>query len=143
MAAYLVGVVLFFLGIAVTIALHEWGHYITARIFGMKVRRFFIGFGPNVFAIRRGETEYGLKAIPVGGFCEIAGMTIQDELEPGEQHRAMYNKPWWQRIIVLSGGVAMNILVGFLVLYGVAVSSGIPNPDTDFTPTVGLSLIHI
>ncbi|NLZ57220.1 MAG: site-2 protease family protein [Corynebacterium sp.] len=137
MAAYLVGVVLFFLGIAVTIALHEWGHYITARIFGMKVRRFFIGFGPNVFSVRRGETEYGVKAVPVGGFCEIAGMTIQDELEPGEEHRAMYNKPWWQRIIVLSGGVAMNILVGFLVLYGVAVSSGIPNPDTDFTPTVG------
>lgn len=73
MAAYLLGVVLFFLGIAVTIALHEWGHFITARIFGMKVRRFFIGFGPTVFAKRRGETVYGLKAIPVGGFVTSRG----------------------------------------------------------------------
>lgn len=137
MAAYLAGVVLFFLGIAVTIALHEWGHYITARAFGMKVRRFFIGFGPTVFSFGRGETRYGLKAVPVGGFCDIAGMTAQDPLEPEESDRAMYNKPWWQRIIVLSGGVIMNILVGFLVLYAVAVSSGIPNPDADLTATVG------
>ncbi|AGT05754.1 putative zinc metalloprotease [Corynebacterium glutamicum MB001] len=136
MAAYLLGVVLFFLGIAVTIALHEWGHFITARIFGMKVRRFFIGFGPTVFAKRRGETVYGLKAIPVGGFCDIAGMTAQDELDPEDLPRAMYLKPWWQRIIVLSGGVIMNLIVGFLVLYGVAVSSGIPNPDVDTTATV-------
>ncbi|GAB3590656.1 Zinc metalloprotease Rip1 [Corynebacterium faecale] len=136
MAAYLAGMVLFFLGIAVTIALHEWGHYITARMFGMKVRRFFIGFGPKVFSVRRGETEYGVKAVPLGGFCEIAGMTAQDVLEPDEVNRAMYLKPWWQRIIVLSGGVIMNILVGFVVLYGVAVSSGIPNPDADFTATV-------
>lgn len=137
MAAYLLGVVLFFLGIAVTIALHEWGHYITARAFGMKVRRFFIGFGPTVFSRQRGETVYGVKAIPVGGFCDIAGMTAQDELPPEDEPRAMYNKPWWQRIIVLSGGVVMNILVGFLVLYAVAVSSGIPNPDADHTATVG------
>ena len=136
MAAYLLGVVLFFLGIAVTIALHEWGHYITARAFGMKVRRFFIGFGPTVFAKQRGETVYGLKAIPVGGFCDIAGMTAQDEIDPEDLPRAMYLKPWWQRIIVLSGGVIMNIIVGFLVLYGVAVSSGIPNPDVDLRATV-------
>ena len=136
MAAYLLGVVLFFVGIAVTIALHEWGHYITARAFGMKVRRFFIGFGPTVFAKQRGETVYGLKAIPVGGFCDIAGMTAQDEIDPEDLPRAMYLKPWWQRIIVLSGGVIMNIIVGFLVLYGVAVSSGIPNPDVDLRATV-------
>ncbi|BAU96349.1 membrane-embedded Zn-dependent protease [Corynebacterium suranareeae] len=136
MAAYLLGVVLFFLGIAVTIALHEWGHFITARIFGMKVRRFFIGFGPTVFAKQRGETVYGLKAIPVGGFCDIAGMTAQDELAPEDLPRAMYLKPWWQRIIVLSGGVIMNVIVGFVVLYGVAVTSGIPNPDLDTTATV-------
>lgn len=136
MAAYLLGVVLFFLGIAVTIALHEWGHYITARAFGMKVRRFFIGFGPTVLAKQRGETVYGLKAIPVGGFCDIAGMTAQDDIDPADLSRAMYKKPWWQRIVVLSGGVIMNIIVGFLVLYAVAVSSGIPNPDVDTTATV-------
>ncbi|MFP7364584.1 M50 family metallopeptidase [Corynebacterium callunae] len=136
MAAYLFGVVLFFLGIALTIALHEWGHYITAKMFGMKVRRFFIGFGPTLFSKQRGETVYGLKVIPVGGFCDIAGMTAQDELDPADQARAMYLKPWWQRIIVLSGGVIMNIIIGFVVLYAVAVGSGIPNPNVDTTATV-------
>ncbi|AGG67140.1 M50 family metallopeptidase [Corynebacterium callunae] len=136
MAAYLFGVVLFFLGIALTIALHEWGHYITAKAFGMKVRRFFIGFGPTIYSKQRGETVYGLKAVPVGGFCDIAGMTAQDELDPADQARAMYLKPWWQRIIVLSGGVIMNVIIGFLVLYAVAVSSGIPNPNVDTTATV-------
>ncbi|QNQ90453.1 PDZ domain-containing protein [Corynebacterium poyangense] len=137
MAAYLLGVFLFAVGIAVTIALHEWGHMTAARIFGMRVRRYFIGFGPRVFSFRRGHTEYGLKAIPLGGFCDIAGMTAQEQLTPEEVPHAMFNKPWWQRIIVLLGGVIMNILVGMIILYGVAVSSGIPNPYADPSPVVG------
>jgi len=67
-ALFVLGVVLFALGIAVSIALHEAGHMWTAKAFGMRVRRYFIGFGPKVFSFRRGETEYGLKAIPAGGF---------------------------------------------------------------------------
>ncbi|WP_197480793.1 site-2 protease family protein, partial [Rhodococcus sp. EPR-157] len=86
------GVLLFALGITVSIALHEAGHMWTARATGMKVRRFFIGFGPKVFSFRRGETEYGLKAIPAGGFCDIAGMTAIDELAPDEIERAMYRQ---------------------------------------------------
>jgi membrane-associated protease RseP (regulator of RpoE activity) len=79
---FVLGVVLFALGIAVSIALHEAGHMWTAKAFGMRVRRYFIGFGPKVFSFRRGETEYGLKAIPAGGFT-IAGMTALDEVTPG------------------------------------------------------------
>jgi membrane-associated protease RseP (regulator of RpoE activity) len=79
---FVLGVVLFALGIAVSIALHEAGHMWTAKAFGMRVRRYFIGFGPKVFSFRRGETEYGLKAIPAGGFCDIAGMTALDEVTP-------------------------------------------------------------
>lgn len=137
MGAYLLGVVLFALGIAVTIALHEAGHMFTARAFGMRVRRYFIGFGPTLWSKRKGHTQYGVAAIPVGGFCDIAGMTAQDPVTDEEYPYAMYRKPWWQRVIVLSGGVVMNLIVGFVILYGVAVTSGIPNPYADHTPTVG------
>ncbi|KQB86621.1 M50 family metallopeptidase [Corynebacterium lowii] len=133
----LIGIALFALGIAVTIALHEWGHLTVARACGMKVRRYFIGFGPKVWSFRRGETEYGLKALPFGGFCDIAGMTAQDPaLTPEEEPHAMYKKAWWKRIAVLLGGITMNLIVGVLILYGVAMFSGLPNPKADYTPVV-------
>ncbi|AKK11346.1 M50 family metallopeptidase [Corynebacterium uterequi] len=137
MGAYLLGVVLFALGIAVTIALHECGHLLAARAFSMPVRRYFIGFGPTLVSTRRGGTEYGIAAFPFGGFCEIAGMTINDPVTIDEAPHAMVRKPWWQRVVVLLGGIAMNLLLGVSILYAVAVTSGIPNPDADFTPTVG------
>ena len=136
MVGYFGGVALFALGIMLTIALHEWGHMRSALACGMKVRRFYVGFGPTVFKWNRKGIEYGFKAIPLGGFCDIAGMTAMDELEESERPYAMFNKPWWQRIFVLSGGVLMNIVVGLVVLYGVAVTAGLPDPEADFTPTV-------
>lgn len=133
----LVGVVVFALCIAVSIALHEAGHMLTAKAFGMRVRRYFIGFGPTLVSQKVGETEYGLAALPFGGFCDIAGMTAMDPLTPEEKPHAMYRKPWWQRVAVMSGGIIMNLFLGFLVLYIVAVTAGIPNPYADRTPTVG------
>ncbi|MFV8394341.1 M50 family metallopeptidase [Corynebacterium hindlerae] len=134
--SYFAGVALFALGIAITIGLHEWGHYSVARACGMRVRRFFIGFGPTLFQFTRGHTTYGFKAVPLGGFCDIAGMTAVDEITPEEKPYAMVDKPWWARVATLLGGVAMNIVVGMLVLYVVAVSAGLPNPKADFTATV-------
>ena len=136
MVGYLVGVALFALGIMVTIALHEWGHMRSALACGMKVRRFYVGFGPTVVKWNRKGIEYGFKAVPLGGFCDIAGMTAMDEIDEDERPYAMVYKPWWQRIFVLSGGVLMNILVGLVVLYAVAVTAGLPDPDADYTPTV-------
>lgn len=140
---FLFGVFLFALGIAVTIALHEWGHMQAARMFGMRVRRYFIGFGPTVWSTSRKHagggghvTEYGLKAVPLGGFCDIAGMTAQDPVAPEEEHHAMWRRPWWQRIAVLSGGVAMNLVVGVVLIYIVAVAWGLPNMNADFSPRV-------
>ena len=127
---------LFALGIMVTIALHEWGHMRSALACGMKVRRFYVGFGPTVVKWNRKGIEYGFKAVPLGGFCDIAGMTAMDEIDEEERPYAMGDKPWWQRIFVLSGGVLMNILVGLVVLYAVAVTAGLPDPDADYTPTV-------
>lgn len=137
MGPYLLGVFLFAVGIAAAIALHELGHLLAARAFGMRVRRYFVGFGPTVWSTRKGHTEYGVAALPFGGFCDIAGMTAQDPITEEEAPYAMYRKPWWQRVAVLSGGVIMNLFLGFIILYFVAVSAGIPNPYADTTPTVG------
>src|SRR6478752_8557279 len=118
---FAVGVVLFALGIALSIALHEAGHMWVAQRLGMKVRRYYIGFGPKIFSFRRGETEYGLKALPLGGFCDIAGMTALDEMTPEEEPHAMYKKAAWKRVVVMSGGIAMNFILGFALLYGLAL----------------------
>lgn len=135
----IIGIVLFALGITVSIALHEAGHMWTARALGMKVRRFYIGFGPKVFSFRRGEIEYGLKAIPAGGFCDIAGMTMHDELAPDEVDRAMYKQKTWKRLVVMSGGIAMNFLLGLALVVVLAVGWGLPNlnqpPETQLGET--------
>ncbi len=127
MLVWLLGLVLFALGIGVSIALHEAGHMLTAKAFGMKVRRYYIGFGPKLFSFRRGETEYGLKAIPAGGFCDIAGMTALDEVTPDEAPRAMWRYPVWKRVVVLSAGSITHFIVGFIILYLMAITLGLPN----------------
>ena len=127
MLAYILGVVLFALGICVSVALHEAGHMVTAKAFGMKVRRYFIGFGPKVFSFRRGETEYGVKWIPLGGFCDIAGMTALDEVTPDEAPRAMWRFKTWKRTVVMAAGSVTHFILGFVVLYLMAVTMGLPN----------------
>ncbi|PXY26171.1 zinc metalloprotease [Prauserella sp. PE36] len=127
MLVYILGVALFALGICVSVALHEAGHMLTAKAFGMKVRRYFVGFGPTIFSFRRGETEYGLKAIPLGGFCDIAGMTALDEVTPDEAPRAMYRFKTWKRTVVLSAGSFTHFVLGFIVLYLMAITMGLPN----------------
>ena len=134
--AFILGVVLFALGIGISIALHEYGHLVVAKLFGMKVRRYFIGFGPRVFSFRRGETEYGLKAIPAGGFCDIACMTALDELAPDEEGRAMYRQSAWKRVAVMLGGPVTHFLLGFVLLYTVAVGWGLPNLTAPTTAIV-------
>jgi membrane-associated protease RseP (regulator of RpoE activity) len=125
--AYIVGVVVFALGICISVALHEAGHMLTAKAFGMKVRRYFVGFGPKVFSFKRGETEYGVKWIPLGGFCDIAGMTALDEVTPDEAPRAMWRYKTWKRTVVLSAGSLTHFILGFLVLYLMAITMGLPN----------------
>lgn len=124
---FVVGAVLFALGIAISVALHECGHMWAAQATGMKVRRYFIGFGPKIFSWRRGETEYGLKALPLGGFCDIAGMTALDELAPDEVDRAMYRQKTWKRLTVMFAGIVMNFVLGFVLIVITAFSWGLPN----------------
>ena len=139
--AFALGIVLFGLGIAISIALHEAGHMYAARATGMRVRRYFIGFGPTLWSTtkhspKHGPTEYGLKAIPLGGFCDIAGMTKLDEMTEEERPYAMYNRPARARIFVMLGGIIMNIILALALIYTVALAWGLPDRSVKFTPTV-------
>ena len=124
---FVIGIVLFALAILISVALHECGHMWVALATGMKVRRYFVGFGPTLWSTRRGETEYGIKAIPAGGFCDIAGMTSVEELEPDERDRAMYKQKTWKRVAVLFAGPGMNFVIGLVLIYAIAVIWGLPN----------------
>jgi membrane-associated protease RseP (regulator of RpoE activity) len=116
----ILGIIVFALGILISIGLHEAGHMWSAKAFGMKVTRFFIGFGPTLFSFRKGVTEYGLKAIPAGAFVKIVGMTPQDDdVEPGDEKRAMWRFPVWKRTIVMSAGSMAHFILGFVILWGV------------------------
>jgi membrane-associated protease RseP (regulator of RpoE activity) len=124
---FVLGIVLFALAILISVALHECGHMWVARATGMKVRRYFVGFGPTLWSTRRGETEYGVKAVPLGGFCDIAGMTPVEELAPDERDRAMYKQKTWKRVAVLFAGPGMNFVICLVLIYGIALVWGLPN----------------
>jgi membrane-associated protease RseP (regulator of RpoE activity) len=128
--AYLAGLVAFALTIFISVCLHEAGHMATAKAFGMKVTEYFAGFGPKLWSFRRGETEYGLKGIPLGGYVKIVGMTPHDEdVAPEDEHRAMWRRPVWQRTIVLMAGSATHLILAVVAIWFMAVFSGLPNPD--------------
>ena len=128
---FVLGIIAFALCILLSVALHECGHMWVARATGMKVRRYFVGFGPTLWSTRRpnklGETEYGVKAVPLGGFCDIAGMTSIDEIAPEDKPYAMYRQKTWKRTAVLAAGPAMNFAVGLVLIYAIAVMWGLPN----------------
>lgn len=134
--SFVLGVVLFALALLISIAWHECGHMWAAQATGMKVRRYFVGFGPTLWSTRRtstrkgptagDETEYGVKAIPLGGFCDIAGMTPHEDLTEVERERAMYNQPTWKRLVVLFAGPAQNFILGFLLVILVGLTWGLP-----------------
>ena len=110
------GVVAFVIALLISVMIHEFGHYITARKFNMKVTEFFLGFGKRIWSFRRGETEFGLKAIPAGGYCRITGMTIHEELTEDEKARAFYEASVPKRLIVLGAGSFLHLVLGFLIL---------------------------
>lgn len=138
---FALGIVLFALAILVSVALHECGHMWVARATGMKVRRYFVGFGPTLWSTwrpnRLGETEYGIKAVPLGGFCDIAGMTSVEELSPEDRRYAMYKQKTWKRVAVLFAGPGMNFIIGLVLIYAIAVIWGLPNLHPPTTAIVG------
>jgi membrane-associated protease RseP (regulator of RpoE activity) len=117
------------LAIIVMIFLHELGHYLTAKWSGMKVTEFFIGFGPRIWSFQRGETEYGVKAIPAGAYVRIIGMNNLDEVDPADEARTYRQKPFWLRFSVAVAGSTMHFLIAFLLLFFVFVGYGLPDEE--------------
>jgi membrane-associated protease RseP (regulator of RpoE activity) len=138
---FAIGIVLFALAILLSVALHECGHMWVARATGMKVRRYFVGFGPTLWSTYRpnklGSTEYGIKAVPLGGFCDIAGMTSVEELAHEDRPYAMYKQDTWRRVAVLFAGPAMNFLIALVLIYSIAVIWGLPNLHAPTAAVVG------
>lgn len=151
---YLAGVVLFVVGLAVSIGLHECGHMVPAKRFGVRVPQFFVGFGRTVWSTRRGDTEYGVKAFPLGGFVKLVGMLpprpdgapqrqggfarlIADAREadrelvrPGDEDRMFYRLTWWKKVVVMFGGPLVNLVLAFLLFGSVFAIFGVPQAST-------------
>jgi regulator of sigma E protease len=109
-----------FLAFVALIVLHELGHFVAAKAVGMRVERFFLFFPPKLFSIKRGETEYGVGALPLGGFVKITGMNPDEELPPEISARGYYHQPVWKRIVVIGAGPAVNIAIAFAILFVLA-----------------------
>ena len=124
-----VGILIFVFFVLIAIGLHEFGHFATAKAFGIKVERFFIGFGPKLWSTRKGETEYGISAFPIGGYVRIAGMNPLEEIPPEDMPRTFKAKPAWQRAIVLAAGSITHFLVAILIIASILAAVGEPDPD--------------
>lgn len=122
-----------FLGFCALILLHEAGHFVAAKATGMRVEGFFLFFGPTLWSFKRGETEYGIKCIPLGGYVKINGMNPEEEMPPGEEHRAYHRQKVWKRIVVAAAGPAVNIVLCFVILFAVLRIGGLE----ELKPTVG------
>lgn len=114
----------FVVGVVISIFLHELGHYLTARWTGMKVTQFFLFFGPRLWSFRRGETEYGVRLIPLGAFVRIIGMNRMDEVDPGDEARTYRQKSFPRRLLVISAGSIMHMLIAVVLLFGVYAVAG-------------------
>jgi membrane-associated protease RseP (regulator of RpoE activity) len=156
---YALGVVAFIVGVAVSIALHEVGHMWPAKKFGVKVTQYFVGFGRTIWSVKRGETEYGIKALPLGGYVKLVGMLppepgsdpnelrrsdtglftqlISDarhaeyeHVTDADQDRLFYRKPWWQKLIVMAGGPMTNVLIAGILFTIILSGFGVEESTT-------------
>jgi membrane-associated protease RseP (regulator of RpoE activity) len=113
---------------------HEAGHFFAAKATGMKATEFFFGFGPRLWSTQRGETEYGLKALPLGGYVRIIGMNPLEEVSPEDLGRTYREKKFWEKSVVVLAGVGTNFLIAFILFYGLVMANGVPG---DLIPVVG------
>ena len=128
----ILGIIAFVLALLTSVMFHELGHFLTARKFGMRVSEFFVGFGRRIWSITRGETEYGIKAIPAGGYCRIEGMTPTDVMPAGEEGRAFIRASSLKKLIVLGAGSTAHFILGFLLIFSIFFAVGY----TTLTPNI-------
>jgi membrane-associated protease RseP (regulator of RpoE activity) len=124
------GALLIIVGIIVIVMVHETGHFLAARAVGMKATEFFFGFGPRLWSTRRGETEYGIKALPLGGYVRITGMNLLEEVAPEDEGRTYRDKPFWAKSLVVLAGSATHFPLAFLLFYAVVSGTGLPVATT-------------
>jgi membrane-associated protease RseP (regulator of RpoE activity) len=113
----IIGILAFVVALLFSVMVHEFGHYLTARHYGMKVSEFFLGFGKRLWSTKRGETEFGIKAIPAGGYCRIEGMAPGDHMPEGEENRAFYKASSGKKLVVLGAGSFLHFVLGYLLLF--------------------------
>ena len=131
-AAVMTGVtktVLIVVAIIVMIMLHELGHFLTAKWAGMKVTEYFLGFGPRLWSVRKGETEYGVKAIPAGGYVKVVGMSNLEQVDPAEEPRTYRQQPFWRRLSVAVAGSVVHFVLAFVLLYALYTVTGVFDYD--------------
>src|SRR5215469_10764353 len=134
--AFLFGVLIFVVALLTSVMLHELGHFATAKKFGMRVTQFFVGFGKTLWSTFRGETEYGVKALPFGGFVKITGMTSAEDVDLAHEPRSFRNQPGWQRIIVLAAGSFMHFVLAMFLLFVLAFGIGQANSNTNVVSSI-------
>jgi membrane-associated protease RseP (regulator of RpoE activity) len=156
---YAAGVVLFVVGVAVSIGLHELGHLLPGKLYDVKVTQYFVGFGRTVWSRRKGETEYGVKAIPLGGYVKLVGMlppnpdrdphevrssntgmfsqlmsdarsAEYEHVDEADHDRLFYKLPWWKRIVIMGSGVMTNLVLAFVLFGVVFMGHGVQTPTT-------------
>jgi membrane-associated protease RseP (regulator of RpoE activity) len=113
----ILGMLAFVVALLLSVMVHEFGHFVTARRYGMWVSEFFVGFGKRIWSVQRGETEFGVKAIPAGGYCRIEGMSPNDAMPEGEEERAFYKASSGKKLIVLGAGSFLHFVLGYLLLF--------------------------
>jgi len=121
----ILGILAFAVALLLSVMIHEFGHYLTAQRFGMKVTEFFLGFGTRLWSFTKGETEFGIKAIPAGGYCRIEGMTPRDEMPAGEENRAFFTASSGKKLIVLGAGSFAHFLIGFILIFAIFAGVGV------------------
>lgn len=142
----LLGILAFVVALLVSVMIHEAGHYLTAKKFGMKVTEFFLGFGQKIWSTQRGETEFGIKVIPAGGYCRIVGMSPREELSPEDADRAFIKGTITQRLIVLGAGSFLHFVIGFvllLTLFGAVGVTSVTNQVKEISQCVPQSATEI
>jgi membrane-associated protease RseP (regulator of RpoE activity) len=135
--------VLVLLAIIMMIVLHEFGHYTMAKLGKIKVTEFFVGFGPRLWSIRKGETEYGIKALPLGGYVKTIGMNSLEEVDPADESRTYRQAPFWRRISVAVAGSAMHFLLALLMLFTIFFVIGDQGLFTSTVPGTNLRVAQI
>src|SRR5574341_1905010 len=123
--------------VGILIFVHELGHFIFLKLFGVKVTRFSLGFGPALLRIRRGETEYRLSAFPLGGYVKMLGEDPQDEIGPEDEGRAYHQKPRWQRAVAVAAGPAFNLILPLPITFAFFAAQDTLPPSTIGTVLAG------